>query len=338
MTDDDFAPLLKRVADGQTLDAETSARAFAAIMSGSVSDVRMAAFITALAVRKPTVEEIVGAVRVMRANMRSIEASPYAIDLCGTGGDGQHTLNISTANAFVVAACGVPVAKHGNRNMSSKSGAADVLEALGVKIDLDPKQASQCLREAGLCFLFAQTYHPAMKHAANVRRELGFRTIFNLLGPLSNPARVRRQLVGVYAREWVEPIAHALAALGTESAWVVHGGGMDELSVTGTSVVAILDDGHVFMHEVTPEDAGLPRSRLADIRGGNPQENAAALTRLFDGEKGAYRDMVLLNSAAALVIAEKAENLTQGVALAADAIDSGGAKTKLAQLVACSNA
>lgn len=338
MSDEDFSSLLKRVADGETLDAEASARAFTAIMSGAVSEPRIAAFVTALAVRKPTVEEIVGAVRVMRANMRSIEANPYAIDLCGTGGDGQHTLNISTATSFVVAACGVPVAKHGNTNMSSRSGAADVLTALGVKVALEPKDASRCLREAGITFLFAQTYHPAMKYAAPVRKELGFRTIFNLLGPLSNPARVRRQLVGVYAREWVEPIAHALADLGCESAWVVHGGGMDELTVTGTSAVAILDNGHVFMEEVSPEDCGLKRSRLADIRGGTAQENAAALTRLFDGEKGAYRDMVLLNSAAALVIAEKAENLTQGVQLAAEAIDKGHAKLALAKLVECSNA
>jgi len=337
MTDDDFAPLLKRVVEGEPLDAETSARAFGAIMAGSVSDARIAAFVTALAIRKPSVEEIVGAARAMRATMRSIEANPYAIDLCGTGGDGQHTLNISTANAFVVAACGVPVAKHGNRNMSSRSGAADVLEALGVNISLEPAAASACLREAGLCFLFAQTYHPAMKNAANVRRELGFRTIFNLLGPLSNPARVRRQLVGVYSREWVEPVAHALGQLGSESAWVVHGGGMDEMTTTGTTAVAILDEGHVFTHDVTPEDAGLPRARLADLRGGTAQENAAALRRLLDGEKGPYRDIVLLNAGAALVIAEKAENLAAGAILAAQALDSGAARKKLESLVACSN-
>lgn len=338
MSDEDFAPLLKRVAEGEPLDAEASARVFGAIMSGNVSDTRIAAFLTAMAVRKPTVDEIVGAARVMRANMKTVEASPTAIDLCGTGGDGQHTLNISTATAFVVAACGVPVAKHGNRSMSSKSGAADVLEALGVKIDLDPKQASICLRDVGLCFLFAQSYHPAMKHVAAVRKELSFRTIFNLIGPLTNPARVRRQLVGVYAREWVEPVAHALAQLGAESAWVVHGGGMDEITVTGTTTVAILDEGHVFMEEINPEDAGLPRSRLAQIRGGTVAENTDALRRLFDGEKGAYRDMVLLNAAAALVIAEKADNLTAGVGRAAEAIDAGLAKMALAKLVECSNA
>ncbi len=338
MTNEDFAPVLKRVVEGEPLDAETSARAFGAIMAGNVSEPRIAAFLTALAIRKPSVEEIVGAARAMRTTMRTIETGPHTIDLCGTGGDGQHTLNISTANALVIAACGVPVAKHGNRSMSSKSGAADVLEALGVKIDLEPQQASLCLRDAGLCFLFAQTYHPAMKYAAPVRRELGFRTIFNLLGPLASPARVRRQLVGVYAREWVEPVAHALNQLGTESAWVVHGGGMDELTTTGTTAVAILDEGHVFTHDVVPEDAGLKRARLADIRGGSVEENAAALHRLLDGENGPYRDIVLLNAAAALVIGMKAENLTEGVAIAAQALDSGAAKAMLAKLVACSNA
>jgi anthranilate phosphoribosyltransferase len=338
MTDEDFAPLLKRVAEGEPLDAEASARAFSAIMSGAISDIRMAAFLTALAVRKPTVGEIVGAARAMRANMRTIEANPYAIDLCGTGGDGQHTLNISTANSFVVAACGVPVAKHGNRNMSSKSGAADVLEALGVKIDLHPQDASRCLREAGLCFLFAQTYHPAMMHAAPVRRELGFRTIFNLLGPLSNPARVRRQLIGVYAPEWIAPLAQALAQLGSEQAWVVHGGGMDELTTTGTTSVAIFEKGNMTLREIAPEDAGLPRAELSDLRGGTAAENAVALTRLLNGEPGPYRDVVLLNAAAALIVAGKVETLKAGAAMAADAIDTGAAKRTLARPVACSNA
>jgi anthranilate phosphoribosyltransferase len=337
MTNEIFAPLLKRVAEGEPLDAEESALAFSTIMSGEVSDIRIAAFLTALAVRTPTVAEIVGAARAMRGSMQTIEANPYAIDLCGTGGDGQHTLNISTANSFVVAASGVPVAKHGNRNMSSKCGAADVLEALGVRIDLDPRMASQCLREAGLCFLFAQTYHPAMKHAAPARRELGFRTIFNLLGPLSNPARVRRQLIGVYAPEWVEPLAQALAQLGSEAAWVVHGGGMDELTTTGPSSVAILENGKVRVTEIAPEDAGLPRAELSDLRGGSAAENAAALTRLLDGEPGPYRNVVLLNAAAALMVAGKAETLKAGAALAAQAIDTGAARRTLGLLIACSN-
>ncbi|HEY1710673.1 MAG TPA: anthranilate phosphoribosyltransferase [Rhizomicrobium sp.] len=338
MSDAAFELLLKRVGEGQSLDADASSRAFEAIVSGAISEVRIAAFLTALAVRKPTVDEIVGAVRTLRKHMHRVEANPYAIDLCGTGGDGQHTLNISTACSFVVAACSVPVAKHGNRSMSSKSGAADVLEALGVNIDLDPLRASLCLRDVGLCFLFAQTYHPAMKHAAAVRRELGFRTIFNLLGPLSNPAGVRRQLIGVYAAEWVEPIALALAQLGTEKAWIVHGGGMDEITTTGTTTVAVLDDGKVTMRRIVPEDAGLPCATLPDLKGGTADENAAALQRLFDGERGPYRDMVLLNSAGALVVAGKVEGLRAGVALAAEALDGGGARMVLAKLIACSNA
>jgi anthranilate phosphoribosyltransferase len=338
MSDVGFESLLKRVVDGETLDTDAASRAFEAIMSGAVSEMRIAAFLTALAVRKPAVDEIVGAVRAMRGHMRRVEASPHAIDLCGTGGDGQNTLNISTACCFVVAACGVPVAKHGNRSMSSKSGTADVLEALGVNIELDPHQASNCLRDVRLCFLFAQSYHPAMKHAAPVRRELGFRTIFNLIGPLSNPAGVRRQLIGVYAAEWVEPIAQALAQLGAEKAWVVHGGGMDEITTTGTTTVAVVDGDTVTMHSVEPEDAGLPRAILSDLKGGSAQENAAALQRLFDGERGAYRDMVLLNAAGALIVGGKADDLRAGVRLAAEALDSGGARTILAKLVACSNA
>jgi anthranilate phosphoribosyltransferase len=284
------------------------------------------------------VEEIVGAVRTMRANMQSIEANPYAIDLCGTGGDGQHTLNISTACSFIVAACGIPVAKHGNRNMSSKSGAADVLEALGVKIDLEPSGASRCLREAGLCFLFAQKYHPAMARVAPVRKELGFRTIFNLLGPLSNPARVRRQLIGVFAPEWVAPLATALAQLGTELAWVVHGGGMDELTTTGTTKIAVLEGGKVTTKEITPEDVGLPRAVMSDIVGGSAAENAAAMRDLFAGKKGPYRDIVLLNAAASLIVGGKCEVLKDGIALAAETIDSGTAAATLTKLVECSNA
>jgi anthranilate phosphoribosyltransferase len=306
-------------------------------MAGEVSDIRIAAFVSALAARKPTINEIVGAVRTMRSAMTTIEASPYAIDLCGTGGDGAGTVNISTACAFVVSSCGVPVAKHGNRNMSSKSGTADCLEALGVKIDLSPADASRCLREVGLCFLFAQTFHPAMKHAARVRQALGFRTIFNLLGPLSNPARVRRQLVGVYDREWVEPLADALARLGTEGAWVVHGDGLDEVAISGPTLVAVLADGKVSVREIGPEDAGISWSPLSALAGGSAAENAAALKRLLAGETGAYRDIVLINSAAALIVAGKVPDLKAGVALAASAIDKGEARAKLDKLIAISN-
>jgi len=274
----------------------------------------------------------------MRGAMTSIEANPYAIDLCGTGGDGIGTLNISTACAFVVAACGVPVAKHGNRSMSSKSGTADCLEALGVNIALSPTQASRCLREAGLCFLFAQAYHPAMKYAAPVRKELGFRTIFNLIGPLSNPARVRRQLVGVYDKEWCVPLAETLGKLGAERAWVVNGDGMDELATSAPSHVAILDGGKVTTREIGPEDAGLSWSPLSAIAGGTAEENAAALKRLLDGEAGAYRDIVVLNSAAALIVGAKADDLREGAKLAAEALDSGAARAKLDRIVAVSNA
>ena len=338
MSGEDFTSLLKRVAGGETLDAEQSARAFGAIMTGEVSETRIAALITAMAVRKPTVEEIVGAARTMRGTMKSIEANPYAIDLCGTGGDGIGTLNISTACAFVVAACGVPVAKHGNRNMSSKSGTADCLEALGVNIELSPAQASRCLRDAGLCFLFAQAFNPAMKHAAAVRKELGFRTIFNLLGPLSNPARVRRQLVGVYAKEWCVPLAEVFGRLGAEHAWVVHGDGLDEIATSGPSHVAMLEDGKVTVRDIGPEDAGLSWSPLTALAGGTAAENAAALRRLLDGETGAYRDIVLINSAAALIVAGKTKDLREGAVMAAGMIDSGAAKAKLDKLVAVSNA
>ena len=336
MTGEDFSALLKRVGAGGTLDAEQSARAFGAIMAGEVNEIRIAALVTALAVRGPTVDELTGAVRAMRAKMTSIEANPYAIDLCGTGGDGIGTLNISTACAFVVAACGVPVAKHGNRSMSSKSGTADCLEALGVNIDLPPAGASRCLREAGLCFLFAQAYHPAMKYAAPVRKELGFRTIFNLIGPLSNPARVRRQLVGVYDKAWCVPLADVLGRLGAERAWVVNGDGLDELTVSGATHVAVLENGKVTARDVTPEDAGVKRWPLEALRGGDCTHNAAALTRLFDGETGAYRDIGLLNSAAALIVAGKAKDLREGAALAAEAIDKGAAKAKLEKLIAVS--
>ncbi|MGZ6006841.1 MAG: anthranilate phosphoribosyltransferase [Rhizomicrobium sp.] len=338
MSNEDFTSLLKRVAAGETLDAEQSARAFGLIMAGEVSEMRIAALVTAMAVRKPTVDEIVGAVRAMRRAMKSIEANPYAIDLCGTGGDGIGTLNISTACAFVVAACGVPVAKHGNRNMSSKSGTADCLEALGVTIELSPAGASRCLREAGLCFLFAQAYHPAMKYAAPVRRELGFRTIFNLLGPLSNPARVRRQLVGVYDKEWTEPLAEVLGRLGADRAWVVHGDGLDEIAISGPTRVAMLMDGKVTVRDIGPEDAGLSWSPLSALAGGSADENAAALRRLFDGETGAYRDIVLINSAAALVVGGKVTDLKEGAALAASAIDKGEAKAKLDKLIAVAKA
>jgi len=330
---DDFNLTLQRLAAGEKLSQDTSARAFATLMAGDVSPVRMAAFLTAFAVRDATIEEIVGAARAMRLAMRKIEAPANAIDLCGTGGDGHGTLNVSTAAAFVVAACGVPVAKHGNRNMSSRTGAADVLEALGVRIDLEPAAAEHCLREAGLCFLFAQTYHPAMKHVGPVRRELGFRTVFNLLGPLCNPGGVRRQLLGVFSRDWLLPVANALAKLGAEKAWVVHGSdGLDEMTTTGVSHVAVLEDGKVSMLTIAPQDVGLEHASLAQLKGGIPDDNADAIRRLLGGTRGPFRDIVLLNAGAALVVADKAHDLKEGIAHAAQAIDSGAAANVLAKL------
>jgi anthranilate phosphoribosyltransferase len=269
--------------------------------------------------------------------MRKIEAPADALDLCGTGGDAQGTLNVSTAAAFVVAACGVPVAKHGNRNMSSRTGAADVLEALGVRIDLEPPAAERCLHETGICFLFAQTYHPAMKHVAPIRRELGFRTIFNLLGPLSNPGGVRRQLLGVFSKDWVVPIAQVLQKLGAEKAWVVHGSdGLDEMTTTGASYVAVLDHGKISTLSVVPQDVGLEHASLSALKGGIPDDNADAIRKLLTGVKGAYRDIVLLNAAAALIVADKAHDLKDGIAQAEKAIDSGRAANVLGRLEAVS--
>ena len=330
---EDFSTVLQRLAVGEKLTQDASARAFATLMAGDVSPVRMSAFLTALAVRDATTEEIVGAARAMRLAMRRIEAPDGAIDLCGTGGDGHGTLNVSTAAAFVVAACGVPVAKHGNRNMSSRTGTADVLEALGVRIDLEPAAAERCLHEAGICFLFAQSYHPAMKHVAPIRRELGFRTIFNLLGPLSNPGGVRRQLLGVYSRDWLVPVAHVLAKLGAEKAWVVHGSdGLDEMTTTGVSHIAVLDDGKVTTMTVAPQDVGLEHASLSALKGGIPVDNADAIRKLLGGARGAFRDIVILNAGAALVVADKARDLKDGIARAAQAIDSGAAANVLAKL------
>jgi anthranilate phosphoribosyltransferase len=333
-----FGAILKRVAAGETLDAETAADAFHAIMAGDVGEAQMGGFLTAIALRKPTVDEITGAVTAMRAAMKKVTAPANAIDLVGTGGDGLQTLNISSAASFVVAAAGVPVAKHGNRNMTSRSGAADVLEALGVKVEVSPETAAACVEQTGVCFLFAQGFHPAMRHVTPVRRALGFRTIFNLIGPLSNPAGAKRQLLGVYAKELMEPVAKVLAAHGAEKAWVVHGSeGLDEMSISGPTYVVVLENGRIETRMVTPDDAGLPHWPLDAVKGGDAKDNAAALARLLDGENGAYRDIVLLNSAAALIVADKAENLREGVAIAAKAIDSGAAKAVLQKLIAVSN-
>jgi anthranilate phosphoribosyltransferase len=291
-----------------------------------------------LRVRGETVDELTGGAEALRERMVEVQAPTNAIDTCGTGGDASGTFNVSTAAALVVAACGVPVAKHGNRALSSKAGSADILAALGVNIDAEPARVERAIREAGIGFMMAPRHHGAMRHVAGARVELGTRTIFNLLGPLANPAGARRQLLGVFAHDWIEPLAHVLGQLGSERAWVVHGSdGLDELTTTGPSHVAELRAGRVTTFEVTPEQAGLPRARLEDLRGADATTNADALRALLDGVRGPYRDIVLLNSAAALVIADRAGDLAAGVARARDAIDSGAAKAALARLVAVSN-
>ena len=338
MKDPDYKTFLRRVVEGGKLDKDQSATVFGAIMEGKVSEGELAAFLTAQTLRGPTVPEIVGAATAMRAAMKTVTAPTLALDLCGTGGDGKGTLNISTAVSLVAAACGVPVAKHGNRNMSSKTGAADVLEALGVKIDIAPETAATCLDEVGVCFLFAQVYHPAMKHVAAVRRALGIRTIFNLLGPLCNPAGTKRQLLGVFAKEWLEPLAEVLKKLGSEKVWVVHGrDGLDEVTTTDVTYVAALEHGQVWNRTISPEDAGLKRATLDQLKGGAAAENADAIRRLLAGETGPYRDIVLLNTAAALVVADKARDLREAAGMAAKVIDSGAAETVLKRLVAVSN-
>jgi anthranilate phosphoribosyltransferase len=338
-TVNDMKPLLAKVAGGEALNASEAEAAFDIIMSGDATPAQIGAFLMALRVRGETVEEITGAVSIMRAKALKVTAPADAIDVVGTGGDASGTFNISTGAALVVAACGVPVAKHGNRALSSKSGAADVLMALGVNIDADLAVVERSIREAGIGFLMAPRYHSAMRHVAGPRTELGTRTIFNLLGPLSNPAGVTRQFTGAFARQWIEPMAQVLGNLGCERAWVVHGSdGLDEMTTTGPSYVAELKDGKVTTFEVAPEDAGVARAAPADLKGGSPQDNAKALAALLDGAPGPYRDVVLYNAAGALVVAGKAKTLADGVALAAATIDGGHAKATLETLIAVTNA
>jgi len=335
----DFPAALALAQSGAPLGADETRRLFDAIFTGRLSEEEIIAYLSATADRKPTVEELVGAVTSMRQHMRAVAAPAGAMDLCGTGGDGLGTLNISTAVSFVVAACGVPVAKHGNRSASSRSGAADVLEALGIRIGLEPDSAASVLREAGITFLFAQTHHPAMKHVGGARKQIGRRTIFNLLGPLANPGRVTRQLVGVFSADWLVPYAQALKILGSERAWIVHGrDGLDELSISGPTQVAYLDHGAITTGEVTPEEAGLKRWPLADIAGGNAGHNAQALRSLLEGDAtGAYHQIVLLNAAAALNVAGKAQDLRQGAEMADEAIRSGRAHAAFNKLLIASN-
>ena len=338
-TENALRPLLAKVTDGIVLSEAEAAKALRILMAGEATPGQIGAFLMALRTRGETIEEITGAARVLRKKALIVKAPKGAIDTCGTGGDASGTQNISTAVALVVAGAGVPVAKHGNRALSSKSGSADVLEALGVKLEVDPKRVERALLHAKIGFLFAPRHHQAMRHVAGVRKELGIRTIFNLLGPLANPAGAKRQLLGVYSPDWVEPMARVLKKLGATRAWVVHGkDGLDELTTTTTSTVAALSKGRIRTFEVAPEDAGLARAKPAALKGGDARANAKAIEQLLEGKHGPFRDIVLLNAAAALVIAEKAKNLKQGVALAADAIDTGGARTRLRKLVEITNA
>jgi anthranilate phosphoribosyltransferase len=339
MASTEFKRLLTLAASGQPLDRDAAREAFEIMMSGEASPAQIGAFLMALRVRGETVDEIAAGAEVMRAKALAVAAPADAIDTCGTGGDAAGTLNISTAAAFVVAACGVPVAKHGNKAQSSRSGSADVLAALGISIDLDPDTIARCIREAGIGFMFAQRHHGAMRHVGPVRVELGTRTIFNLLGPLSNPAGARRQLLGVFAKQWTAPLAEVLRRLGSEKVWVVHGSdGLDELTTTGASYVAELRDGTVRTFEVTPEDVGLARVDPATLKGADPETNALALEAVLDGRPGPYRDIVLLNAAASLVVADRAGDLREGVAIATRAIDDGAASERLAKLRALAKA
>ncbi len=330
---DAFKPLLGRLADGQTLTSEDADVFFGACLRGEPTPAQVAAALTAMRMRGETISEIASGARQMRAHATMLEHPYDVIDVCGTGGDGLHTLNISTAVGFVVAGAGVKVAKHGNRALSSKSGTADVLSALGVDIDPLPGRQLIALEKANICFLFAQAHHGAMKHVSPIRQQLGFRTLFNLLGPLTNPAGAKRQVVGVFAEKWVEPVAQVLGALGAEKAWVVHGAGMDEITTAGETSVAEWKDGQVRLFKIKPEALNVFPALVEDLRGGDPQHNAAALMRLLDGEPGPYRDIVLINAAAALLVADRCETLAEGMAIAADSIDQGLAKASLLKLI-----
>jgi anthranilate phosphoribosyltransferase len=335
----EFSPFIAKVAEGQTLTADEAAEAFAIMMSGEASPSQMGAFLMALRVRGETVEENTGAAKAMRAKATGVIAPEGSVDTCGTGGDAKGTYNISTCTAFVVAGAGVPVAKHGNKSVSSKSGSADVLASLGVNLDVGSETVSKAIEEAGVGFMFAPKHHSAMRHVGPVRADLGMRTIFNLLGPLANPAGAKYQVIGVFSRDWIVPLAEVLSNLGADRVWVVHGSdGLDELTTTGPTFVAELKDGSVTSFEVTPEDAGLAQANPQDLIGGEADENAKAIEDVLSGKTSAFRDIVVLNAAAALVVSGKAEGLLEGAKLAADAIGSGAARKSLDDLVRITNA
>jgi anthranilate phosphoribosyltransferase len=335
---DTFRALIGKVATGAALTREEAANAFEQMMAGEATPSQMGGLLMALRVRGETVDEITGAVAAMRSKMLRVSAPPDAVDVVGTGGDASGSYNISTCAAFIVAGAGVPVAKHGNRALSSRSGAADVLVALGVKIDLTPDRISHCIRDAGIGFMFAPAHHPAMKNVGPTRAELGTRTIFNLLGPLSNPAGVRRQMIGVFSKQWTQPLAQVLKNLGAECVWVVHGSdGLDEITTSGPTSVAALENGTVRTFEISPTEVGLATVKPEALRGGDASANAQALRRVLEGKDSPFREVALFNAAAALVVAGKAATLKEGVHLAAQSIDSGEAEGRLDRLIVVSN-
>jgi anthranilate phosphoribosyltransferase len=333
----DMKPFIAKVANGETLSAEEAEQAFDIMMSGNATPSQIGALLMGLRIRGETVGEIIGAVSTMRAKMLKVQAPEGAIDIVGTGGDGSHTYNISTLASFIVAGAGVTVAKHGNRAQSSKSGTADVQSVLGIKLDITPDITERCIREAGIGFMFAQAHHSAMRHVGPTRVELGTRTIFNLLGPLSNPAGVKLQLLGVFAPQWLRPLAEVLRDLGSSNVWVVHGSGLDEITLTGATDVVALENGTIREFRLTPDDFGMAPISLDDIRGGDGEHNAAALRAILDGARNAYRNISVANAAAALVISGKCANIRQGVVLAEQSLESGAAKAALHKLIAVSN-
>ncbi|GAK71008.1 anthranilate phosphoribosyltransferase [Agrobacterium rubi TR3 = NBRC 13261] len=333
----DLKPLIAKVANGESLNREEARQAFDVLMSGEATPSQIGAFLMALRVRGETVDEIVGAVSSMRSRMLPVTAPADAIDIVGTGGDGLGTYNISTLASIIVAGTGVPVAKHGNRALSSKSGTADALSALGLKLDIGPELISRCIHQAGIGFMFAQLHHSAMRHVGPTRVELGTRTVFNLLGPLSNPAGATKQLLGVFSPHWLVPLAEVLRDLGSESVWVMHGDGLDEITTTGTTHVAALESGKIRTFDLTPKDFGVDTASIDDLKGGDGVFNAAALRDVLSGCKNAYRDVSLCNAAAALVVAGKTETLMDGMRLASASLDEGKAAAALDRLVAVSN-
>ena len=335
---EDLKALLIQLAEGVSLSSADAETAFDNIMSGEADNAQIGALLMALRVRGETVDEITGAVRAMRAKATRVSAPDEAMDIVGTGGDSLGTYNISTATALVVAGCGVTVAKHGNRAVTSKAGASDVLASLGVNLECDMSLIERAITDAGIGFLMAPRYHSAMRHVVPVRASLGIRTIFNILGPLSNPAGVKKQFTGAFDRAWIQPMAQVLANLGSEAAWVVHGAdGMDEITTTDITYVAALSNGKVQTFQISPEDAGIPRASLDDLRGGDAKYNAAAIEALVDGQDGPYRDIVLFNAAASLIVAGKAEDLKRGVSRAAQSIDEGAARKALEKMIEITN-